>query len=229
MRIVEIFKSIEGEGIRTGRIATFIRSFGCNFHCVYCDSLYAVDGQYASQYPDMTVEEIVNKCVELKTPYVTFTGGEPLIQPQAKELVETLLKNGFEVNIETNGGVDIGKFRDSLNLEGVTHYPLIFTIDYKSKYSGYNDKMIPENFSKNLRANDVVKFVVANQEDLDDMKKVVLSMRNNDFTTHIFVSPVFGMIEGKDIVEYLKENDLFDVRVQIQLHKVFWDPNMKGV
>lgn len=232
MKIVELFKSIEGEGIRTGKVATFIRGFGCNCHCVYCDSLYAIEGKYANQYPDMSVEEIVNKCKEFRTPYVTFTGGEPLIQPQAKELIEALLEEGFEVNVETNGAVDIAPFKKELltNLTSYSHDKLIFTIDYKSLSSGENDKMIPKNFTENLSSNDVVKFVVGTKEDLEDMKHWVGIIKENSVEfPHIFVSPIFGMIDPKDIVEYLKDNDLFEVRMQLQLHKFIWPSAMKGV
>lgn len=232
MRIVELFKSIEGEGIRTGKVATFIRSFGCNCRCVYCDSLYAVDGQYAGNYPDMSIVEIVNKCKEFKTPYVTFTGGEPLIQPEATKLIKTLLEEGFEVNVETNGAVDIAPFKQNLftNLSNYPHDKLIFTIDYKSISSGENDKMLWKNFTENLSNNDVLKFVVGTKEDLDDMKHIVQTVENSSSELpHIFVSPIFGMIDPKDIVEYLKDNDLFNVRMQLQIHKFIWPSDMKGV
>lgn len=232
MRIVELFKSIEGEGIRTGKVATFIRSFGCNCRCVYCDSLYSVDGKYASNYPDMSIKEIVNKCKEFKTPYVTFTGGEPLIQPEAAELIKTLLEEGFEVNVETNGAVDIAPFKKSLlkSDSSYLHNHLIFTIDYKSVSSGENNKMVQENFTNNLSDNDVVKFVVGTKEDLEDMKRVVgiIETKSSELP-HIFVSPIFGMINPKDIVEYIKDNDLFNVRMQLQIHKFIWPSDMKGV
>lgn len=232
MRIVELFKSIGGEGIRTGKIATFIRGFGCNCVCTYCDSHYAIDGQYSKNYPDMTVQEIVDKCKEFKTPYITFTGGEPLIQPQALELIETLLNEGFEVNVETNGSVDIKPFQKALltSLSPYPHEKLIFTVDYKSISSGCNDKMFMPNFTHNLHDWDVVKFVVGTQEDLEDMKNCVGLMRSSYADMpHIFVSPIFGMIDPKDIVEFIKDNDMFDVRMQLQLHKYIWNPDMKGV
>lgn len=232
MRIVEIFKSIEGEGIRTGKIATFIRSFGCNCVCTYCDSHYAIDGKYSKDYPDMSVQEIVDKCKEFKTPYVTFTGGEPLIQPQALELIQTLLDEGFEVNVETNGSVDIKPFKQKLLTSNASykHENLIFTVDYKSISSGCNTSMCIDNFTTNLNDWDVVKFVVGTQEDLWDMKNCVDLIRSSYVDMpHIFVSPIFGMIDPKDIVEFIKDNDMFDVRMQLQLHKFIWNPDMKGV
>lgn len=232
MKIVELFKSIEGEGIRTGKVATFIRSFGCNCVCTYCDSHYAIDGQYSKNYPDMTVREIVDKCKEFKTPYVTFTGGEPLIQPQALELIQTLLDEGFEVNVETNGSVDIKPFKQKLltSNSSYKYEKLIFTVDYKSISSGCNDKMYMPNFTQNLNDWDVVKFVVGTQEDLEDMKNCVETIRYAYADgPHIFVSPIFGMIDPKDIVEFIKDNDMFDVRMQLQIHKYIYDVNARGV
>jgi len=232
MKIVELFKSIDGEGIRTGKIVTFIRSFGCILCCNYCDSIYANEVGHGAEPKDMTVEEIVEYCKSNKTPYVTFTGGEPLIQKDSAELIEALLEEGFEVNVETCGAVDIQPFKKRLltSLSSYSHERLIFTIDYKSISSGENNKMIPENFTKNLNDWDVVKFVVGTKEDLEDMKRWITTIKNSySDMPHIFVSPIFGMIEPKQIVEYIIQNDLFDVRMQLQIHKYIWDFNARGV
>lgn len=226
MLISEIFSSIEGEGIRTGCLATFIRTFGCNLRCSYCDSLYAVDRAtdlFGNQnFKTMTMQEIVNECKHLGNKRITFTGGEPLLQKDARELIDKLLEEGFEVNIETNGAVPIDYFVYFHNRD---LSKLIITMDWKSPYSGMRDKMIDNNL-KALRNIDVLKFVVANKEDLDDMKQVIQS---HDLYCNIFVSPVFGQIEPFDIVNYLKQNNLQDVRMQLQIHKLIWDPNKRGV
>lgn len=230
MKVVELFKSIEGEGIRTGYVCTFVRLFGCNCKCVYCDSLYAIEGKYSNDYPDMTIQEIVDKCKEFKTPYVTLTGGEPLLQKDIHKLILSLILNGFYVNIETNGAVDIDMYRQIVcqNVLIDNWDKLFFTIDYKSISSGCNKKMIPQNFTSNLRDNDVVKFVVGTQEDMEDMRRMVEIIRTYS-KCQIFVSPIFGMIEPKDIVEYLKNNDMFDVRCQLQIHKFIYPSDARGV
>ena len=232
MKITELFKSIDGEGIRTGKIVTFIRSFGCPCRCHYCDSMYSNETGHGVNIKYMTVEEIVKQCKEYKTPYITFTGGEPLIQKDAKELIETLLTEGFEVNIETSGAVDIKPFIKELLYSNAPylHEKLIFTLDYKSLSSGANEQMVLTNFTENLREWDVVKFVVGTQEDLEDMKRMVGIIKDSyTYIPHIFVSPVFEEIEPKDIVQYLIDNDLFDVRMQLQLHKFIWHKDMRGV
>lgn len=227
MKITEIFKSIDGEGIRTGKIVTFIRSFGCCCSCSYCDSRYSNEVTEGVTITDMTVYEIVNICKENKTPYVTFTGGEPLIQKDAFELIKTLCEKGFEVNIETSGAVDIKPFKDKLSRTSNT----IFTVDYKSLSSGANHQMIMENFTNNLSYWDVVKFVVGTEDDLNDMKRMVEIIKKSydSFIPNIFVSPIFGMIEPKNIVQYIIDNDLFDVRMQLQIHKYVWPIDMRGV
>ena len=112
MKIVEIFSSIDGEGIRTGYLCTFIRTYGCNLRCNYCDSLYASTN---NNYSEMSISEIVKKCSELGNERITLTGGEPLIQPNVIDLISCLIESGFEVNIETNGSVDIFDIRSKVN------------------------------------------------------------------------------------------------------------------
>ena len=102
---------------------------------------------------------------------------------------------------------------------------LIYTLDYKCPSSGMEDKIILDNIDY-LNDIDVLKFVVGTQEDLDKMKQIV-----EQYTPecNIFVSPVFGQIEPKDIVQYILDNNLQNVRVQLQLHKLIWNVNQRGV
>lgn len=220
MKIVELFSSIDGEGIRTGKLVTFIRTYGCDLRCSYCDSMYALEGM---DYIEMDIPTILDKCKELKNKCITLTGGEPLIHKDVDILINELLKEGYEVNIETNGATDISRFITNSN-------KLFFTIDYKTPFSKMENKMYMDNFYKHVRPNDVVKFVCANEEDLDVMRHVVTNMKNNlTVLPHIFVSPVFGEIEPVKLVEYIKKYNLQDVRVQLQIHKLIWEPTMKGV
>lgn len=191
-----------------------------------CDSMYAVDEAVDlfgnKNFKQMTIQDIVNECKHIGNKKITFTGGEPLAQKDSKELVDKLLDEDFEVNIETNGAVPI---KDFVYFKNRDLSKLIITMDWKSPYSGMRDKMIEENL-KDLRSIDVLKFVVATKEDLDDMKNI---LGNNDIYCNIFVSPVFGKIEPFEIVDYLKQNNLQNIRVQLQIHKLIWDKNMRGV
>jgi len=214
MLINEIFTSIEGEGIRMGYPVTFIRLYGCNLNCSYCDTRYSCEGQDGTE---MNVSEVIEKAKEVDVKRITLTGGEPLIHKNAEELVDRLVNEGFEVNIETNGSVDIYPYIKKENV--------IITVDYKSISSGMADKMNHKNL-KYLRNQDVLKFVVGNKEDLADMKKIIETYSPS---CNIFVSPVFGQIEASEIVEFIKNNKLNEVRVQVQLHKIIWEPTKRGV
>lgn len=214
MLVNEIFSSIEGEGIRAGYPVTFVRLYGCNLHCSYCDTRYSCEG---GDFKKMTVDEILDAVANLGFHRVTLTGGEPLIHRDVNTLVLALLNAGYEVNIETNGAVYIAPYTQ--------HKKLIITLDYKSISSGENSAMWLSNLPL-LRKHDVLKFVVGSQEDLDDMRRVVTF---NPLTCNIYISPVFGKIEAKDIVEYIKEHKLENCRVQLQMHKFIWPPQQRGV
>lgn len=210
--VSEIFDSIEGEGKRTGIMSIFVRLTGCNLRCSYCDTKYAlVMGKEAIK---MTEDELVNKVKEYPWKNITITGGEPLLHC----LNDLLLKlPEYDINIETNGATPL-----------LSHRPqnVFYTMDWKCPTSGENKKMLYENL-KLLTKYDVLKFVVGNQEDLDEMKRVISLFK--DVSPLFYVSPVFNKINPVDIVDYVKKNKLKNVYIQIQLHKVIWNPNQRGV
>lgn len=211
MKVVEIFKSIDGEGIRVGYPVTFIRLAGCNLRCNYCDTKYSYEDE---KFTEMTPQEIYNQVYKLEGKRITLTGGEPLIHKDVKVLVDLLIQKGYEVNIETNGSVDITLFLDKHT---------IITMDYKCASSDMEDKMLLDNISK-LRKQDVLKFVVSDDNDLDTVQRIY---RNTKAT--VYISPVFGRIEPKQIVEYMLEHNMENCRVQVQLHKIIWNPEERGV
>lgn len=223
MKVVEVFTSIDGEGKRAGLPTTFIRLHGCNLNCSFCDTRYGCEGD---DYRTMSVKEIVDWCDGLGVKSVTLTGGEPLIHPGAKMLVEQLLERGYWVNVETNGTVDVNKFRDSLTVGrkyGLSY--LFFTVDYKCPGSGMHTHMQQDMYS-NLRSTDVVKFVVSDRADMDFALGVMETVQTD---AEIYFSPVFGAIEPKEIVDYILRHKLYDCRVQLQMHKLIWGPDKRGV
>lgn len=215
MKVVEIFESIDGEGIRAGFPVTFIRLHGCNLHCSYCDSRYACEG---TDYKEMAIEDIMLKVRNFGHSFITLTGGEPLIHPDVSYLIGALKKEKYKVNIETNGSVDLSSF---------SCYGVMLTMDYKCPSSGMEDKMVFFNL-KLLRNKDVLKFVVGSEEDLLKAKKVILEEYLQG-KCNIFFSPVFGKIEPSRIVEFILENHLDGVRLQLQMHKYVWEPDKRGV
>ena len=213
----EIFGSIDGEGLRTGELATFIRLTGCNLRCSYCDTEYALK---ITDGTEMTIDEILDKVKEIGYKNITLTGGEPLIHKNVDKLIDKLLEEGYNLNIETNGAVDISPYIAK---------NLIITLDFKTNSSGMIKYMIKENFPL-LREYDVLK-IVCNKNDFDDIREL---LRNNKLKSYIYLSPIFNEIEPSELVDFLKELhkegiDTSKIRVQVQLHKVIWNPNARGV
>lgn len=218
-KIVEKFISINGEGTRAGQLAAFIRFQGCNLNCGYCDTTWANEPK--ASYEWMTEEEIVTYILEEDVKNVTLTGGEPLLQKDIKVLLERIARETqLWVEIETNGSVNITPFLTIENRPSMT-------MDYKLPSSGMEQFMCQENFSL-LQKKDTVKFVSGSREDLERAKEMIeqyeLAKR-----CHVYLSPVFGQIDPADMVEYMKENHMNGVNLQLQMHKFIWDPNKKGV
>lgn len=213
----EIFGSIDGEGIRTGELATFIRLAGCNLRCSYCDTAYALNMKNGTE---MSIDEILNQVEKIGYKNITLTGGEPLIHKNVNKLIDKLIEHGYKVNIETNGAVDLTPY--------ITK-DVILTMDFKTKTSGMAKYMLTTNLSK-LRENDVLKIVCA-EDDFDDIKELLL---NHDIKSYIYLSPIFEKIKPVQLVEFLKQLHLekFNtdkIRIQVQLHKIIWNPNERGV
>ena len=218
MRVNEIFKSIDGEGLRTGELTTFIRLAGCNLRCSYCDTCYALKN---SNGTEMSVDEIVKKAKKMDYRNITLTGGEPLIHKDVDDLISKLCENGFYVNIETNGSVPIDKY--------ILNKNILITMDYKVPSSGVEKSMNLSNLEK-LRENDVLKFVIGK----DDFERVEQVIKNYSIKSYIYLSPVFGEIEPVELVDFMKNMhikgiDTSKMRVQVQLHKIIWNPNERGV
>ena len=193
MKVNEIFYSIEGEGIRAGMPCTFIRLFGCNLNCSYCDTRYACEGD---DYKYMSILEILDAVKEIGCPNVTVTGGEPLMHDGIRSLLRSLVAEGYKVNVETNGSFipEIGN--------------VIYTVDFKTKSSGMSEYMKLDAF-KALEKDDVIKFVVGSQEDLGQALSFV---EQNDIKAQVFVSPIFGKIELVDIANFLTKHKLHNWR-----------------
>lgn len=215
MRVVEIFSSIEGEGKRAGYPCVFVRFAGCNLKCSYCDTAYA---QKSEMGEEMSVDNIVDKVDSFGYSRVTLTGGEPLLQEDIRALITKLIDRDKEVNVETNGSIAIDHSFLYMNNP-------FYTVDYKCLSSGMSEKMNPEVF-RSLNCHDVLKFVVGSEEDMQDALRVLNVYKPKG---EVFFSPVFGKIEPKEIVEFIKSHYMDNVRIQLQLHKFIWDPNKRGV
>ena len=220
MKVAEKFISINGEGTRAGELAVFVRFVGCNLRCTYCDTMWA--NEPGCPYEEMTPPQICDYVRSTGISNVTLTGGEPLLQKQMEELIGQLIREcGVRVEIETNGAVDLHPFAQ------IPEGRPSFTMDYKLPSSGCEDRMITENFSV-LQAQDTVKFVSGSREDLERAAEIIEEYGLLD-RCYVYFSPVFGKIEPAEIVDFMLENKLNKARIQIQMHKVIWDPNERGV
>ena len=215
MRVIEKFVSINGEGLRQGELAVFIRFANCNLRCSYCDTTYSfIDPKYNEE----SIEEIIEYINNQKIKNITLTGGEPLIQPDIDKLIDELIKLGYRVEIETNGSVDISKLLND---------KIYFTLDYKLPTSLMEKFMLTDNY-KYVTKKDSVKFVCGDIKDLSKAKEIMMKYDLIN-KTNCLISPVFGQINLEDIVNFLINNNLNDVRLCLQIHKIIWDPNKRGV
>lgn len=218
-KVVEKFVSINGEGLSCGQLAVFIRFAGCNLNCSYCDTTWANEKDVS--YELMSSEDIYEYIKSTEVKNITLTGGEPLLQEGILDLLKKLSKDkGLSVEIETNGSILLSNFSDIDN-------PPSFTMDYKLPSSNMEDKMSLGNF-KHLTKRDTIKFVAGSMEDLEKVKYLIDKFKLTE-TTNVYISPVFGKINMDKIVEFMKDNKMNGVNLQIQLHKVIWNPNKRGV
>lgn len=215
--VAEIFESINGEGKKAGELALFIRFAGCNLKCSYCDTSWAInDNNYKKEYGVEELVEVINKS---KITNVTITGGEPLLQNSLNNLLKSIPLN-IQVEIETNGSLPINRLKE-------TRANLSFTMDYKLPDSGMENKMNKSNFLT-LDSRDSVKFVVSSIEDLNRSKEIIEKYNLLDRVT-VYFSSVFNQLEPNEVVEYMKSNRLNGIKLQLQMHKYIWDPQLQGV
>lgn len=211
----EIFHSIQGEGSRAGMPCTFIRLHGCKLRCVWCDTPYALDKRSGGER--MTGAEIIARIEQIGTPFVEFTGGEPLEQWNVFPLMSQLCDMGYTVAVETGGHVSIQALDPRV----------VAIVDVKCPDS----KMEPMNNYDNfaiLRAHDEVKFVIASRTDYEFARSIVQKYDLGHRVHAVLMSCVFDSLAFVDLVNWILE-DRLPVRFQLQLHKIVWSPETRGV
>ncbi|SHE93537.1 7-carboxy-7-deazaguanine synthase [Seinonella peptonophila] len=223
--MVEIFQTVEGEGLRAGFPTTFIRLFHCNLRCTWCDTTYS----YAPAKPvfTATIAEIVNKVKKLPNPSICLTGGEPLIHGEhSLHLIQELVLLPFikDIHIETNGAIDLKPYHQ-WRLSDKNGQKVRFILDYKLPASGEQHRMIEDNFSQ-LTDTDEVKFVIQDEHDFQVARKILQQKVIRG--TPLF-SPVWEICDPKQLVTWIQENHLRNVKLNLQLHKYIWDPEARGV
>lgn len=210
--VTEIFFSIQGESTHAGRPCAFVRLSGCNLRCSWCDTAYAWD-----HGTPMEIQEIMDMVLRYRCPLVEITGGEPLLQEQTPELCARLLHEGLTVLVETNGSLNI-----DLLPEGVLRI-----LDVKCPSSGQQEKNDPENL-KRLRPGDELKFVIANRTDFDFARQVINEHPGLCEKNAVCLSPVFGALAPDELARWILDEGL-NVRLSLQIHKILYDPEARGV
>ncbi len=210
LRITEIFHSIQGESSHAGRPCVFVRLTGCNLRCRWCDSEYTFTGGEKMSLPD-----VVEKVKSYGCNLVEITGGEPLAQPEAFELITRLADGGFELLIETSGSIDISQVDERAKV----------ILDIKCPGSGEVEKNLWSNLDR-LALKDEIKFVIADRADYEWAKKVVEEHRLDRWT--VLFSPVWGEMDMKTLAEWMLA-DRVPARFQTQLHKHIWGAEARGV
>jgi 7-carboxy-7-deazaguanine synthase len=210
MLINEIFHSIQGESTHAGRPCVFVRVTGCGLRCVWCDTTYAYH-----EGTEIPLSSVIDRVRAYDCRLVEITGGEPLESPEVPELVEKLLDQGYEVLIETGGHKDISI------LDGRSKVIL----DIKCPHSGMTEAMDWGNLDR-LWPGCEVKFVISNREDYEFARDLVRDRALDRFP--ILFSPVHDQIEPAELAQWMLE-DRLTARLQLQVHKLIWDPDTRGV
>ena len=224
MFITEIFKSIQGEGTRAGLPCIFVRLTGCNLRCTWCDTAYAFHGGQK-----MSVDEVFERVEALRGAavggrLVELTGGEPLLQQDVYPLAVRLLAAGYAVLIETSGERFIGQLPKAV----------IKIVDVKCPESGEADTFDMRNLEE-LTSEDEVKFVISSRRDYEFARDFIVEHSLAGRIKEVLFSPVhedpngqWKGLEPRQLVEWMLEDDV-QARLGLQLHKIVWDPALRGV
>jgi 7-carboxy-7-deazaguanine synthase len=211
LQVTEIFHSIQGESTRVGLPCVFVRLTGCPLRCTWCDTEYAFHGGAT-----MTMETVLDQVRSHGCSLVEVTGGEPLHQQGSLVLLTQLCDAGYQVMIETSGAFDISAIDDRVSI----------IMDVKCPGSGMKDRMMWTNI-EHLSQKDEVKFVLKDRSDYEWAKDIIMQYGLGD-RCPVLLSPVFGSLDLEPLAGWIL-SDRLPVRIQVQLHKLIWDPEARGV
>lgn len=224
--MVEIFETVEGEGTQAGYPTVFVRVFHCNLRCTWCDTPYS----YAPYQPEFeaSIEQICDRVQAYGWSHVCLTGGEPLIHRHKSQLlIEALasIPEVTDIHIETNGAIDIRPFASLRESQSKLREKLRFIVDYKLPNSGEWQRMIHDHLAT-LNSRDELKFVIADGEDFQTAMNVV---RSTQLEATILFSPVWESMPPYELVQRILQEKLPNIKLNMQLHKMIWDPATRGV
>ncbi len=230
MRIVEIFRSIQGEGTRTGEPCTFVRLAGCNLHCAWCDTPYAQDVAGVVK----TIPEIVAETLLAGTGSVCVTGGEPLLQPGTPDLVRALLAAGREVVVMTNGSLPLHALPPAASLVVDIKTPWAHESAnnsvHGSRAADRVDLPEPPHFDRSnlqrLSKRDEVKFVVRDRREFEWAALWADRVGLFDIAGTVLAGPAWDELDAGTVADWILESGL-PIRLNVQLHKILWGPGTR--
>ena len=202
LNINEIFYSLQGEAREVGLPTVFVRLTGCPLRCTYCDTEYAFKGNNM-----LSIDEILSKVKQYNTRYVCVTGGEPLAQIDCHVLLDALIKDDYQVSLETSGSIDIGAVNSGVSI----------VMDVKTPSSNESKHNKYDNIAK-LEVKDQLKFVIGSKADFDWSVDII-----NQYPTEagVLFSPVFDTVTPTQLADWILSKQL-NVRMQVQMHKLLW-------
>jgi 7-carboxy-7-deazaguanine synthase len=203
MRVSEIFRSLQGEGVLIGTPTVFIRMVGCNLECSWCDTEYSREGG-----EELSIEQIMAELDKHRTQFICLTGGEPLMQKDIIKLLDKLVDKCYHVTLETNGSLPLDDVPCSENM--------LISMDIKCPSSGMEDRMLMSNIDL-LSPADQLKFVVA---DVDDLMYAEDILKSHEVRSNVIFTPVGGM-ELEPVARFVLSKKI-NARVLPQLHKLIW-------
>ena len=252
--INEIYLSLQGESTLAGLPCIFVRLTACNLRCSYCDTAYAfTEGRKMSRQEVQTeIRRLAQPFAERnpacdgqsplgpsqgacrKLPLIELTGGEPLLQANSLPLMKSLCDDGFTVLIETSGAHDISPIDSRVRR----------IMDLKCPSSGEETRNRWENI-RHLQGTDEIKFVIGTVQDYEWSKQKIVEHKLASICPLLFswVSPLLPAQQDKSLKQIpagqtpisrreLAERviaDALPVRFQVQMHKVIWAPDARGV
>jgi len=218
LRLTEIFYSLQGEALTSGLPTIFVRLTGCPLRCVYCDTEYAFTGGERQ-----SLDAIIATIKTYPCKRICLTGGEPLAQPNAIELMQRLLSDGYEISLETAGALSVKDVPAAVSK----------VMDLKTPSSGEADKNLLSNLD-HLTQHDQIKFVIMNRTDYDWAKATLIEHQLDKRVGTVWFSPMFTVagdiddavspevpVLARELAEWIL-TDALPVRFQLQLHKIIW-------
>ena len=212
LTINEIFHSVQGESTFAGRPCVFVRLTACDLRCSWCDTPYAF-----YEGTKRKVDEVLAEVSAFGCPLVEVTGGEPLLQQDVYPLIDGLLAGGHQVLLETGGHRSTERVPEAVTT----------ILDVKCPGSGESHRNHWENLDR-LGERDEAKFVIKDRADYEYAKDVIARHDLAHKAGAILLSPVHGALDPRVLSEWILADGL-PVRLQLQIHKIIWSPETRGV